>query len=83
MSHFFSISLAVIGSSVSSRFDLEHSRVSVVRQIHSIEFYVVSCPASLSNKMKGESKFRHFSCICARFSLEFETTNQIAEQHVN
>ena len=44
---------------------------------------IVSCPASLSNKAKGEREsgnFGHISCICALSKLEFETTNQIVDQ---
>ena len=43
---------------------------------------LVSCPASLSNKAKGEREsgnFGHISCICALSKLEFETTNQIVD----
>ena len=47
---------------------------------------LVLCPASLSKKAKGEREsgnFQHISCICARFSLGFETANQIAEHLIN
>ena len=47
---------------------------------------LVSCPASLSNKAKGEREsgnFRNFSCICERASLNFQTTNQIVERFIN
>ena len=46
---------------------------------------LVSCPASLSNKAKGEREsgnFRNFSCICERASLNFQTTNQIVERFI-